>query len=686
MAQSGYTPLLVYGSSTAAAEPIAANLTSSSNGAELALNYADGKLFYKNSGGNVRLLAVGYGSSTVTPTAGGVQYGTGSAVAFTAAGTAGYLLQSNGSSAPTWVAAPSTSPGGSTTQVQYNNAGAFAGSANFVWDNSNVRLGIGTASPNSILQVNKASANPTIIATRTTSSATTLGESLYLRLNDSFGTSFCRTEIGMGYGIPGTQTYTPAVIGYVQVSGTSNTNGDIYFATRSVTTDTAPTERMRIDSSGNVGIGTSSPGQKLDVHGTSGVALQVRAPTATNGPYLGLRVENALAKIYWTWDTIGAIPLSFEAGGNERMRIDSSGNLGLGVTPSAWKSDQKVIQLGISGSIDSNTSASNLLASSNAYFDSGGAWRYITTATATQYEQYLGAHKWYNAPSGTAGNTIGFTTAMALDTSNYLTLYKNSSNLARLYFNSSGTGLYYSDATGNLDFYTNSSSRLTIGYGGGVTASAGFTSSNITATSGIYCDNFGVYDQYQYMQFYRAYNNVVPVIRFYGGTGSALHYSTSGLSLFPSSDGGLTLGGSSNRWGQIYSTSGSINTSDEREKEQIALLDEAELRVANQLKTLIRKYKFKSAVKEKGGAARIHVGVIAQDVKAAFEAEGLDAHLYGVFCYDEKWVVYKEVNDLKTGSVHIETEVVDEGHEGAVLQTRYGVRYDELLAFIVAAL
>ena len=71
MAQSGYTPLLVYGSSTAAAEPTAGNLTSSSNGAELALNYADGKLFYKNSGGNVRLLAVGYGSSTVTPTAAG---------------------------------------------------------------------------------------------------------------------------------------------------------------------------------------------------------------------------------------------------------------------------------------------------------------------------------------------------------------------------------------------------------------------------------------------------------------------------------------------------------------------------------------------------------------------------------------------------------------------------------------
>jgi hypothetical protein len=113
-------------------------------------------------------------------------------------------------------------------------------------------VGIGTASPNSILQVNKASANPTIIATRTGNSATTIGDALYVRLNDSFGFTGMRTEIGMGYGIPGTQTYTPAVIGYVQVSGSNSTNGDIYFGTRSVTTDTAPTERMRILSTGNI--------------------------------------------------------------------------------------------------------------------------------------------------------------------------------------------------------------------------------------------------------------------------------------------------------------------------------------------------------------------------------------------------------------------------------------------------
>ena len=57
MAQSGYTPILLYASGTATNVPLAANMTSSSAGAELALNYADGKLYYKNSSGVVTLLA-----------------------------------------------------------------------------------------------------------------------------------------------------------------------------------------------------------------------------------------------------------------------------------------------------------------------------------------------------------------------------------------------------------------------------------------------------------------------------------------------------------------------------------------------------------------------------------------------------------------------------------------------------
>jgi hypothetical protein len=112
MAATNYTPIYLYNSGTTTNVPSSSNL---GNG-ELAINYADGKLFYKNGSGVVTVLAnaslgtlpvaIAYGgtNATATPTAGAVAYGTGTAYAFTSAGTSGYYLQSNGSSPPTWTA------------------------------------------------------------------------------------------------------------------------------------------------------------------------------------------------------------------------------------------------------------------------------------------------------------------------------------------------------------------------------------------------------------------------------------------------------------------------------------------------------------------------------------------------------------------------------------------------------
>jgi hypothetical protein len=93
MAQTGYTPILIYASGTATNVPLAANLTSSSSGAELALNYADGKLFYKDTGGVVQVLAGKGGSGVVA---------------------------------------------GSNTQVQFNNNGVFGASSGFTWDGTSL--------------------------------------------------------------------------------------------------------------------------------------------------------------------------------------------------------------------------------------------------------------------------------------------------------------------------------------------------------------------------------------------------------------------------------------------------------------------------------------------------------------------------------------------------------------------
>jgi hypothetical protein len=140
-------------------------------------------------------------------------------------------------------------------------------------------------------------------------------------------------------------------------------------------------------------------------------------------------------------------------------------------------------------------------------------------------------------------------------------------------------------------------------------------------------------------------------------------------------DGGQNLGSASIRWGTVYAVTGTINTSDAREKQQIRSLSEQEQVVAKKLKGLVRAFKFNDAVKEKGEKARIHVGVIAQDVADAFQSEGLDAFDYGILCYDE-WDSVAESLD-KDGSVI--TPARQSGY-------RYVVRYEELLAFIISAI
>ena len=126
----------------------------------------------------------------------------------------------------------------------------------------------------------------------------------------------------------------------------------------------------------------------------------------------------------------------------------------------------------------------------------------------------------------------------------------------------------------------------------------------------------------------------------------------------PKVDNSYVLGSPSFRWSTVYAGTGTINTSDANQKQDINPLTDAEKRVAIRLKNLIRTYKFKDAVAKKGGSARIHVGILAQDVSEAFAAEGLTPANYGIFCSD-----------------------VLEDHS-----TQLGVRYDELFAFIIAAL
>jgi hypothetical protein len=125
---------------------------------------------------------------------------------------------------------------------------------------------------------------------------------------------------------------------------------------------------------------------------------------------------------------------------NERMRLDTSGNLGLGVTPSAWSlSGLSALQVK-NGSLYGYQNEFG--AQVNCYYASGG-WKYIATAAASQYVQVSGAHQWFTAPSGTADNAISFTQAMTLDASGNLGVGTTSPNAT----GSAGTAIHINGST-----------------------------------------------------------------------------------------------------------------------------------------------------------------------------------------------------------------------------------------------
>jgi hypothetical protein len=181
----------------------------------------------------------------------------------------------------------------------------------------------------------------------------------------------------------------------------------------------------------------------------------------------------------------------------------------------------------------------------------------------------------------------------------------------------------------------------------------------------------------------------------------------------PASDNSADCGLPSLRFDDIYATNGTIQTSDRNEKQDIEELSEAEQRVAVACKGLLRKFRWKDAVVEKGDDARIHFGIIAQDLQDAFAAEGLDAGRYAMFISSTWWetqtevpaveaveaqeAVYDDEGNLVSEAVeaveakeaYTRTDTYDtaeEAPEGATERTRLGVRYPELLAFIIAAI
>lgn len=182
---------------------------------------------------------------------------------------------------------------------------------------------------------------------------------------------------------------------------------------------TAGAPRITANSAGNVTINAPSSGEALTItaatSGNSGLIVN-----GGNGlPRIGAYSVNILTSMR-SYDAGGFGIIGTETSHNLQIRtgdvvratIDTSGNLGLGVTPAGWNANS----LQIAGNMGF-TNAGNFTA--NAYFNSG--FKYITSGSAAStYQQASGIHTWSNAPSGTAGNAITFTEAMRLDANGQL--------------------------------------------------------------------------------------------------------------------------------------------------------------------------------------------------------------------------------------------------------------------------
>jgi hypothetical protein len=407
---TGLTP----NSATAGAITVAGTLVAA-NGGTGQSSYTTGDLLYATGSTALSKLGIGTNGQVLTSTGTAPQWSTLSGVAVTtfSAGTTGFT--------------PSTATSGAVTL-----AGTLA--------TTNGGTGLTSFTANGVLYASSTSALAT--GSALTFDGTTLTATRGIAVNSS-GTA----TSGFYNGV--------AISGY-DALGWTGTSTLVLGGYRSLQwTDTAfyvgGSEGARLTGTG-LGIGTSSPTSQLTVGSgaTANPASTVTFQKSTaseyrlkltsnsfnsNGEWLGLGFgysDNYMkaAVIAEAKDGNGRANLHFalQADANStnaslsdsKMVLTYSGNLGLGVTPSAWWSGSRAIQVGNGASFEGRPGSNIASMGSNYFINTSGVSTYISSAAATQYYQSAGQHIWQTAASGNAGDPISFTQAMTLDASGRL--------------------------------------------------------------------------------------------------------------------------------------------------------------------------------------------------------------------------------------------------------------------------
>jgi hypothetical protein len=311
--------------------------------------------------------------------------------------------------------------------------------AKLFWDASAESLGIGTTSPSAVIHaVNSGSSGESIAIFE--AAATKNG---YVYINGD-----ANRRKSLVFQSAGVNKFSMGVGDSDELSESS------FFIGSGITGGSGAD--LVIDSSGLVGIGTTTPQSKLETNLHSGADSslmnantvndihliragygQNAATTSNAGAKWGLRFVGRNDGTYSAGKS-GAIfgvsedssagynrkvglafhTSSFDAAHTERMRIDSSGNVGIGVVPSDWSSSSTALQIGSMALEDFVVSGANAsVFYNNAFRNSSDNIVYIESDFASAYSQYNGEHNFNVAPSGTAGATLSFTSAMKITNS-----------------------------------------------------------------------------------------------------------------------------------------------------------------------------------------------------------------------------------------------------------------------------
>ena len=304
--------------------------------------------------------------------------------------------------------------------------------AKFFWDASTERLGIGTTSPRAILDLSNTGDG----------TLNTTASNYQILLEAPQGTGDYGRNIGWAIG---SGTVNASINAFD--AGASNATG-LAFSTGA---ESGMAERMVIDSSGRVGIGTSSPSTTLDITNTStsnnwlnaSQSARFYQSSSTNPASIKFQSADNSNGGQITWGGVaGDGPFMFKNYDTERMRIDSSGNVGIGTSGYGnYFSGNRVISLGSGSTIRGATSGNPYITiASNTFYD-GTAWKYIQNQPVTSYEQYNGTHVWSYAASGTSGNNVSFSEAMRIDSSGNLLVGTTESNVTNNSGNNPGINI-----------------------------------------------------------------------------------------------------------------------------------------------------------------------------------------------------------------------------------------------------